>query len=276
MAHESLSIESLYDFLYLDNIKIKSFYAQLTGNGALNSYKITNSTSTTESKEATIGVPTITGGKLFYAETPSRSNEYMYDAIPTMPREMIDKLDELGFILRELKPENGGKLVLLKGKLGVTDVNTLKDLIEPALKFENYNQANEITDIKKKRAFIANIESAQKLLIDMINQIPYALEARLIVDGQEIWMTLNKEEMVGNPNDINLKNGSFLFGDYYVLGVLDAVPYDNYVHDSGVQEDFRVAMIGMIDALKTLFGRTESSYGMTPIAIFRNIEIHRS
>ncbi|MFH4134990.1 hypothetical protein WAI79_21510, partial [Acinetobacter baumannii] len=59
----------------------------------------------------------------------------LYDGIPTMPREMINRLDELGFINRELNDEMLGNLVLLEGRLGVTDIGVVKELVEPALNF---------------------------------------------------------------------------------------------------------------------------------------------
>ena len=40
----------------------------------------------------------------------------------------------------------------------------------------------------------------------------------------EVWMTLNRDEIVGTPTDLNFKHSEFLAGSWYVLGVLDALP----------------------------------------------------
>lgn len=59
MAQELQSIESIFDFFYLDNTKIKSFYAQLTGNGALASFKNTSNITDIRKLEAVAKVALI-------------------------------------------------------------------------------------------------------------------------------------------------------------------------------------------------------------------------
>lgn len=271
MVQELPNIESIFDFLYLDNTKIKSFYAQLTRQGSLTTIKENHGLQTTESKEATVGVPTITGGKLSNLQTTNRGDERLYDGIPTMPREMIDKLDELGFIERELSAENVGKLVLLQGKLNITDVDTLKNLIEPSLKLDTIQRSKSASS-KQKQA-IRQSSDENKILVELIKAIPYALEATLFVNDQSVWMTLNRNEMVGNPHDINLKHGNILFGEYYVLGVLDAIPYDDEM--PSVNDEWRLALLTIVAELKNTMGRRTNHYGITPIAIFRVIKTNK-
>lgn len=277
MAEELLNIESIYDFIYLDNTKIKSFYAQITGNGSLTTIKESSSNSMTELKEATIGIPTITGGKLSHSETPVKSSERLYDGIPTMPREMIDKLDELGFIGRELKEDNLGRLVLLEGTLGVLDVGMLKEMIEPAINF--YVKDLQKTNTKESRAEAKDINSLKAEVIQFLRSVPYALQSRLLVRNQssnkldEVWMTLNREELVVKSHDLNFKHGEFITGKWYLLGVLDALPNDDFVYENQKTE-VQVGIEAILTVLRTFVGRATTSFGITPIAIFRNIEPH--
>ncbi|MFX4647043.1 hypothetical protein ABTB84_20015, partial [Acinetobacter baumannii] len=74
-----------------------------------------------------------------------------------MPREMINRLDELGFINRELNDDMLGNLVLLEGRLGVTDIGVVKELVEPALNFyikdltkKNTKEARELAKALKE------------------------------------------------------------------------------------------------------------------------------
>ncbi|UXZ04544.1 DUF6414 family protein [Moraxella nasicaprae] len=270
MVQESQNIESIFDFLYLDNTKIKSFYAQLTGFGSLTSIKENNNSNHTRHTEGSLGIPSTFNGKHAYGSSELRANEKLYDAIPTMPREMIDKLDELGFIERELSEHSAGKLVLIQGKLSITDVNTIKDMIGPVLIQESLSQIDHRLPLKGRSKKIQQANNENKNLIDLIKAIPYALEATLFVDGCSVWMTLNRDEMVGNPHDINLKHGSLMHGKYYVLGVLDAIPNDDETIPT--DSEWRNSLFAMAASLKEMMGRASSSYGITPIAIFRVIK----
>lgn len=285
MVEDLQDIKSIFDFFYLDNPKIKSFYAQLNGLGALNSLKNTSHIGDTRKMEATVGVPIVTGGKIGNDHTANTTSEHLYDGIPTMPREMINRLDELGFIHRELNTEMLGNLVLLNGRLGVLDVGVTKEVVEPAincyikeLKKENSNDS---------RVLAKTLEQNLKDLTAMFKGIPFSLEAKLLVDtGQtdtetkiplcdEVWMTLNREEMVGSPLDLNFKHGEFLAGNWYVLGVLDATPFDNFNYNT-VPNEFRDGITQLVTMMKQVMGRSEGAYGLTPIAIFRVLKSQKS
>lgn len=63
----------------------------------------------------------------------------------------------------------------------------------------------------------------------------------------------------------------FLSGDHYVLGVLDAIPCDDYSNHQH-QNELRIVISTMLQELMELMGRPNTCYGMTPIAIFRVIK----
>lgn len=274
MVQELHDIKSIFDFLYLDNTKIKSFYAQLTGLGALTNVKENDELSTVQNKDAGVGVPPVASAKIAHQEGMKRAGERLYDAIPTMPREMINKLDELGFIERELSKKTAGQLVLLQGKLSITDIGSLRDLIEPTLNIDARERAKSENSSSKQKAVLKQIQEEYKLVVDIIKVIPYALEATLHIADDTVWMTLNRDEMVGNPHDINLKHGNMLYGDYYVLGVLDAIPHDEQ-EIASVENELKNGVKTFVNELKTMIGRNPESYGITPIAIFRVIRSNK-
>lgn len=272
MVQDSQDIKSIFDFFYIDNPKIKSFYAQLNGLGSLNTLKSTSHIGDTRKLEATVGVPTVTGGKMGNDHSVNTTSEHLYDGIPTMPREMINKLDELGFIQRELDPSNLGNLVLLEGYLNITDIEVMKGVIDPTVKFMMSSMPNTTTAHKEKKK---KLESSVIPFIDFMKNVPFALSCNLFVpsaDGklEQIWMSLSREDMSTVIHDINFKHGEKLAGKWYVLGILDAIPNSldtsNFILPSiGDMEQFKSAMSEMMK----MFGREDDAYGMTPIAIFR-------
>ena len=68
--------------------------------------------------------------------------------------------------------------------------------------------------------------------------------------------------------DLNFKHGEFLAGNWYVLGVLDALPFDDFTFETDPNE-FRDGIVNMVKMIKTIVGRPSTAYGITPIAIFR-------
>lgn len=271
MAQSLPNTELLFDFLYVDTDRIKSYYAQLTGFGSLSSLKMSDNTVMTQLKEATVGVPTVTGGKLSHTKMMTNTGERSYDPTPSMPTDVINRLDELGFIKRELSRDNLGNLVLLSGKLGISDISLLKDTIDIILGQAAEEKAQAEPNPKKRKQIYEQEVKDNKYIAEFLKHIPYSLEARLILGNDEVWMTLNRDEIIGNAYEINFKHGDFLLGDYYVLGILDAMPNDDYSNHQH-QNEFRVAMSTMLQELKALMGRPNTCYGVTPIAIFRAIK----
>lgn len=274
MEPESLHIKSLFDFFYLDNRKISSFYAQLTGNGSIESYKEIHGITDSKSMEATVGVPTVTGGRLGSNEQANSGAERSYNAVHTMPREMINKLDELGFVSRILCESNLGRLVLLKGKLGLVDVNMLSAIVEPALNF--YLKSMKDSSDKADRDEAKEIGKIKQDLIDFIQNVPFAIQSRFIVESEqiteEVWMTLNRDELSTPTHDMNFKHGEFMAGEWYLLGILDALPNDDINYEGKDDSELQDMIKMFVNELKNLAGRPKSSFGITPIAIFRNIE----
>lgn len=275
MEQDLQNIESIFDFFYLDNLKIKSFYAQLNGLGALNSLKQTSQITDIRKLEANANVPLVAGGKMGSDHSAQTSSEYQYDSLPTMPREMINKLDELGFIHRNLDENMLGNLVLYEGRLGVIDIGVAKELVEPALNFH----IKELQKDQKNRKLAKDLKDNLKDIIAFYKGVPFGLEAKLLVstgntgeDGiplcDEVWMTLNRDEMVGSPHDLNFKHGEFLSGSWYVLGVLDALPFDNFTYNTAPNE-LREGITELVNMMKQMMGRPNEAFGITPVAIFR-------
>ncbi len=276
MAQDLQDIESIFDFFYIDNPKIKSFYAQLNGLGALNSLKQTSQITDIRKLEANANIPLVASGKMGSDHSAQTSSEHLYDGLPTMPREMINRLDELGFIHRDLNVDMLGNLVLLKGRLGIVDIGVAKELINPALNFH----IKDLQKDNKTKKLAQELKSNQKDMVDFFSALPFSLEATLLVnDGNvdeetgipyanEVWMTLNRDEMVGSPHDLNFKHGQYLAGQWYVLGILDALPFDGFTFNT-TESELREGIGTLIKLMKEMVGRPETSFGITPIAIFR-------
>ena len=271
MVQESQNIESIFDFFYLDTRKIASFYAQLTGSGAISTRKNISSKLDEKTNEYTGTIPTFASAKWGVKNNSGLNSEDLFDASVTMPREMIDRLDELGFINYDLNENQLGNLVLLKGSLSVFDVAGMKDVIDPAINFA----INQLPNTKpSEKQSINKLKKVMDPFVSFMKAVPFALQARFFDRGdfdQEVWMTLNRTEMFNDVNDINFKHGDVMAGDWHVLGVLDAIPNDQFVKATETNEVNQMVE-NFTKMMKEQFGRPTTAYGMTPIAIFRVIK----
>ncbi|MEB5475989.1 DUF6414 family protein [Acinetobacter pollinis] len=274
MAQESQNIESIFDFFYLDTRKINSFYAQLTGSGAISTRKNISMTLDEKTSEYTGNIK-VASGKWGAKNNSGLNSEDLFDASVTMPREMIDRLDELGFINYDLNENQLGNLVLLKGSLGVCDVASMKEVIDPAVQFT----MDQMPSLKPSEKTAKNqLKKMMDPLISFMKAIPFALQARFFDKGdfdKEVWMTLNRTEMFNDINDINFKYGDIMAGDWHVLGVLDAIPNDQSIKVTESNEINEVVE-NFTKMMKEQFGRPTTAYGMTPIAIFRVIKPNKA
>ncbi|MEC7118663.1 MAG: hypothetical protein VXW65_02015 [Pseudomonadota bacterium] len=212
-------------------------------------------------------MPTVTGGKLNSQNGASTTAELSYDAAPMMPSEMIHLLDAHGFIHHEISPNKLGNIVLTQGALSFVDYEVIKDIIDIALDQVINDMPNTTSAHKRK---IEAEKKQHKQIAGFVKKTPFSLQARLFTNASEqIWMTLSRDEMVGSAHDVNFKHGELIAGKWYVLGVLDATPYDSKQAEGHELDSFGAAISQLASLLKTQFGRPNSAYGMTPIAIFR-------
>ncbi|MBF7694178.1 DUF6414 family protein [Acinetobacter pollinis] len=274
MAQESQDIESIFDFFYLDTRKISSFYAQLTGSGAISTRKNISIT-LDETTNEYAGNLKVISGKHGSKNNSGQNSEDSFDASVTMPREMIDRLDELGYIYRDLTPENLGSIVLLNGFLSVNDIEVMKGLIKPSFDFMLQQMPNKTGADKTK---IQQFKKLTEPLLGFISHLPFALSCSLYAKDEhtdnltEVWMSLTREDISSQVHDISFKHGDTLAGQWYVLGVLDAIPNaldENKQNIPNVNDDGFGEFKKSISEVLKMFGRNSESYGMTPIAIFR-------
>ena len=185
-----------------------------------------------------------------------------------------------------------GKFVLSSGQLLLLDLGLLKSSWDkPAI--QKLIRASMAADEPKsslsrseRRALGAKGENSKNsefdLLMALLSMMPHALQLRLINSEASLWCTLDEQFLIGKSSDFLLKHGALIDGEWNVLGVLDATPWDpNYKHENGdTAEDIlaRIAETAVGQVAARLFhasrgvtGRPPMSYGVTPILIFRDV-----
>ncbi|EEV6362773.1 hypothetical protein EJK41_21875 [Escherichia coli] len=279
MEQEQQSTDSLYDFLYVDNQRASSLLAQMNGPGVVTSIKHVTAEIDKSMSDAGFDLKVVKS-KMGVEETINQTQEKSFDASWTLPINLLDKLDENGLIRADLNGERLGSTVLCKGKMRIFDISVFQKSVPFIAKMMEMGQPKLPPKAKKSNFNVEEQFIAPGVTFGMmkevLNIVPNTLQVDFINDAaQTIWMTINRDYLTINPDDMVLKYGSNLPGEWYVIGFIDALPeaeedmMDNLFFEPNQMKD---GITGMLSGIRDLAGRSSNSYGMTPLVIFRKIQ----
>ena len=284
MEQEQQSIDSLFDFLYIDRVRVSSLTAQLHNAWVVTSIKQTTSDTDKSNKSVELNVKIIKG-KIGVDESIAHSQEKTFDASWSLPINFLDKLSEVGMIKTGLNGENLGSVVHSVGKMRIFDVSTIQKIMpifgEMAHAQSNTNLPPKAKAKLKGKPDFDEIEISPGLTLGvvkkLINIVPNILQVDFIDEnGQLMWMSIDKEYLTINPDDLALKYGGTIPGTWHVIGLIDALP--DYIQGAGVdgtpafpEHDLKSGLQNFLDMIKEQAGRGSDSYGMTPLLIFRRV-----
>jgi len=189
-------------------------------------------------------------------------------------------------IQRDIRQAHTGQFVMAKGTLGIIDLALLqtiwgipvfRDMAERAVMPALQEQPVHGTQSKNQ----AKIEASKnaKGIIDLISKLPHSIQARVAIDdGTLLYCPIQADGLTITSTDLILKNGTFVPGEWAMLGVLDSFA-DNV--EIGVAEraaqalglrdnPFTTILEAMIPLVRNL-GRPAEALGVTPVLIFREV-----
>ncbi|EDV0529158.1 hypothetical protein NY70_005022 [Salmonella enterica subsp. enterica] len=276
MEQESQGTDLLYDFLYIDTRRASTLITQLYAPGVVSSIK--HISSEEESKQKSGGVDVkVANGAFSVEEAINRTQEKLFDASWSLPINLLDKLSESNLIENGITDSKLGKLVLIKGNISFFDISFLQKSI-PFMGKLLLGKAPSKPNHKKTKP--EDLQLVDGLTLGMVSSlldiVPDTLQIDFIDDNKNnIWMTIDKKNFTINPDDMVLKYGSKIPGEWYALGVVDALPEANDVNnedDDEICNHLKDGLKQILRGIKETAGRTNNSYGMTPLILFRKIE----
>ena len=268
MDQDSPSIDFLYDFLYVDSPRVNSWLAQLHKDGVPIEFKKTASTSDQSSAEISGGVPGFVKAGEATSGTTIEGHERKFNSELAAPLNLLDLLDEHGYINREIQNAQIGSLIVVTGTLHLLDFEFLQKIWAPAMKL--IAAQTKITHGNK--AEVALQKSQMDVFSDIIKAMPSEPQVYLITpDGKMIWSALNNSNMTINTAMIALAHGAKINGTWSMLAAVDARPDQE---EKELQVDFEFGAIAaavhnILQVVRESVGRPPSAYAVTPILIFR-------
>lgn len=202
-----------------------------------------------------------------------------------LPRDMINALIDESLVHKSLAGDYLGKLVLIKGKILFLDYKQLCSVATPTLEF--YLKFIASAEERKQQKQDKSMDRVKELM-KVIEGYPIQLQAYLqttspIGSDNHVWMSLEQSNLNNNHFDTAFKYNICSEEDFYVLGVFDAQPDDQV--DSQMAEkidsfskklrgfnDVNDFLLSILSMYREIAGRPKDCYGVTPVAIFRQLE----
>lgn len=246
----------LYDFIYIDDHKSKILLAQLESNGILTQIKNKYQEEDTNSGEA--GVNKIVVAKKIGSTSQSEAVEHSFDTSLSIHLSLLHKLSEHNQIKHDITKSKIGDIVLFNGSVSVLDISTIQKLASSVHLF---------LDSKKGKS--------DKQVEAIIKALPSQIQFTFLNDeNQRAWMTLSDKNMLISSSDLMLKYGSNLDGEWSVIGILDSTPSNDIdITASADNREMATNFASISTQFKKMMGRDPSYFGITPLMIFRKINL---
>jgi hypothetical protein len=280
MAHGQKKVDSVYDFLYVDAPRIHVLLSQFGQDGVL-----TELTRATDASSETGGGFDVKIAKLDAKESEKTGLTRRFDPQWLTPLNFLDAARDI--IVRDISSARIGQIVLASGAITITDfamlrllwdIPAVQNMIASGMNSTSFQallppKAGKSSENQATKALMYQV----KQILEIIKVIPHATIAMMKdTGGNEIWGAIKNEQLTVSSSTLMLNHGSSIHGKWNVVGILDALPESKDPSSDLSVPDTSVSMISIMQGFgpiaRSLLGRPETAYGVTPLMIFREIE----
>ena len=259
--------DSLYDFIYLDKVRINTLLSQLSNDGITSELKKSFVDSEADHGAAGLDISLFSLNKDKLRTFEDRL-EKSIDTSWILPMVLLNEIND--YIKRNPESPMSGDLVLISGEMLLLDFPTLKknlSLLKHMIKQNNKNKIERDTSLGMK-------------LLDML---PSTIQLRMKEKNNKYWTTLEPDFFTINSEDLSLKYGSILSGDWHILAYVDFTPnkeqslnkYISYFEEETESTLMHQSVIDVfvsnMDSLRSITGCNDEEYALSPIMIFKSV-----
>lgn len=262
---------SVYDFLYQDVRRVASLLAQFDSNGVLQS--ITRKETFAEASSSTnqyTGSLNLAALKGVAAHTDGVSENFggesarAYDVLWKNSLSLLSYLQNHHFLERDLSSARLGQIVLVSGSLKVFDIPLLRTFFSDQGAIQ---QLMGIEDAKTKGE-----KAKQRAILKIMSSLPLPAQAELTCGDRAVWAVLNEASLESTATNLFLKYGVAMAGTWNMLGILDALPNeDTAAIEKKAEMETLTDVFASLDNMASKLGRPRTSYGITPLLVFRAV-----
>lgn len=292
---------SVYDFLYHDARRIAAFLAQFETYGVLQGVKSHESVGRTSATKAaaTAGIDfaNLAKGGMAVDGTVTDDErdaaERTYDPLWRNATALLDYLSERNLINRKIENARIGQFVLVTGTLAAFDIGMLREIWKlPAIKKaiteaasrQDPAQSEQTNRHDRRKAGLKSsnkTSSETEAALELIPLLPHSVQGTITSNDSTAWFNFREESLVISSSELFLKHGIGIAGTWTAIGILDALPQPDelsieyYAIEqmiAGASLGGAMSQMGQLAIMaRLMLGRPYSSYGITPLMVFREV-----
>ncbi|KKW92417.1 DUF6414 family protein [Sphingobium chungbukense] len=270
-----MAASKVYDFLYADHEKVASILSQIEEDGALKETAVRAQ----KGKDHKTGFSAKVGGLGGEIGT-NRGHQYevrqTYDPLWRNSRKLIEYIGRTS-----QKPELLiGQMCVMEGDLIAFDQSVLSKLMA-ATSMRDFIASGIKEDDDQKKSAQKKIRDKMKeaeVIQKYIETLGLSIQFVLCTLQTGFWFNINRDYLYLHETDIPLKYPITISGKWQILGIIDALPNDQFsldhLYDAGASPhipNMITHLAQLIWGTSVSFGRPLASYGLKPLAIFREI-----
>jgi hypothetical protein len=285
--------QAVYDFLYHDAPRIKSFLSQFDSSGALTQVIQERETSKTTGRElgaaAELDAQVVKGGGNYRRSASGearKAGQWTYDPVWANALTLLEYLDEEDMLVRDISVARMGQFTMVSGALQVMDLGLVRKMLDiPALRKLSAHSSKTEGNRHERLAARAKGQTADNsvqvdLMFDLLRVMPHTIQATISTQEQRTWCTLKDDCVTIPASELFLKHGTTIPGTWHIVGIADARPDTRYQNlasgdeiGAGIlQTGFSAMVSALVPIARMLLGRPAECYGVTPLLIFRHAE----
>ena len=256
----------LYDFLFIDQARIRSLYAQLFSGFLAGMEKLVAQREKSGLSLQIGGAPIAAGIKSNEREASRNSAEHI-DPHDLILHDVLEELSDRGMICRSPHLAVPGNLVLLEGKVGILDFKTvegftamlpelLHTLSPPGRRKGGGNQA----EVKRIASLIRGFAAL----------VPWGVTVLFQNDAITAWGAIKREALRAEPGNLVLQSGPVLTGEWSMLALVDVPPHAARNTIDGLP-DMPASLLESLDGMRDAVGMPNTCLGVTPLLVFRKV-----
>lgn len=273
-APNKTKTDSVFDFLYVDHKRIGLYLSQFSDFGNLTDIVL----SRTERSDVQLrgGIPGVVSGATTGEQTSGI--ERRFDTQWSQVLNFLDETHSRKMLRTDVNEAPLGSLLLVSGALYIVNMQpfakTFGALSESPTEPARGNR-------KQRRATRASRDPDQEEDMSglrILASLEQPIFAILRSGEHRIWSMLNPDFLIGGSNDINLKHGIRVTGEWHMLGIVDCEPGSGDETSEeigricgGGENEFSSSAIDMWHEFRQVFGRPDDCWGLTPLVVMREL-----
>ena len=282
MAQGQSGDDSVYDFLYVDARRIGLLLSQFGQEGLLT--ELIKETQTESDSSSGFDLKVM---KVDSTEGETQALTKHFDPQWLLPLRFLDLAQTM--LVKDVSKAGIGQLVLASGSLGIMDLKMLqqawniKEVQAKVLEGATQNVPKAMANTQAAKQAKKEHEQLSQMMLGFLKIFPHTVQAALkTAEDATIWAILDEPNLITPAGYLSLKHGLMVQGQWNIVGILDALPSPDATPQATTAESLAaltlfgspiaMVMVHIGPAAKMLLGRPNSSYGVTPLLVFRKIE----